>query len=124
MKLSGMIALMMAMLLLVNVSLAQDAEESPGAADTRGCIPASELEQSSEGESGPDDEGSSENPANLPVCDENQVDEAGAEEPADVPESATDDESIEDIDDEEFGREFEPTDEISEDYPVPLPSDI
>ena len=96
------------------------AQESTGEAneapeEIRDCIPASEVEQSDDEESGP----SGEEDSQLPLCEE-EIPEAEAEEtPPDEEEVADeeDDLPIEDVD-------IEPEDEISEDYPVPLPSDI
>ncbi len=106
-------------------ALAQDdpATGSEEASAERDCIPASEAEQSSDAESGPDVDGG------LPICPEQDSPESSDEQgdsarEAPDPEEQPGEGPGDDIDDEEFGREFEPTDEISEDYPVPLPSDI
>ena len=101
---------------------AQDGAEA--AADSiaeRKCIPADEAEQSTGADSGPSEEGDSEEDGMaLPVCEE-------ADPAAPVPDEDTSGEETANAEqmDIDPGQEFEvdPEDEISEDYPVPLPSD-
>jgi hypothetical protein len=123
-------------LLLLTAWMAAFAQESPRESadantpdvdENRTCIPAAEAEQASSGESGPSEEGELDDGApTLPICGESEVADT-SEEPAaeEVEESATDGDSEEDFAEiDDGGQEFEPGEEISEDYPVPLPSDI
>lgn len=116
------------MLLLLGIwamAIAQappDQEPAP-AADAGGqalpCVPATDAPQASAGKSGPL-EGQTEGagPAAVP-CEEQAAEAPGepdAGQEASVEEDPDVEASVEDV--------FEPGDEISEDYPVPLPADI
>lgn len=123
------VVLLMMMTAIFTSVMAQEndpaAQADPG---ERECIPAAEAEQSSGEESGPTGEQDGDADAALPTCEELAAGEAETDDvpppaPAE-PDDETGDGPGDDVDDEDFGREFEPTDEISEDYPIPLPSDI
>lgn len=119
--------------LTVNFVLAQENGETSDSETTeeRICIPAEEAEQSAGEESGPSEEGTvKEEETALPVCDEVLSEGAtpgdtGVEEES-TPEDPESEEEEGISDDFDPSQEFEvdPEDEISEDYPVPLPSDI
>ena len=104
---------------------AQEGEDAPDATtdETRECIPAEEAEQSSGDESGPSEEGDDENAEpDLPICEDEAADDP-IEEPAEAEPEPEEEEIGEDVNPEE-DFEVNPEDEISEDFPVPLPSDI
>ena len=101
-----------------------DAGTQASAAD-EACIPASETSQAPSDESGPSQEdGVEDSVPNTDACEEplerpetpvETVVESGVE-------SGPQDSVEENFNDQDV--EFEPDEQISEDYPVPLPSDI
>ena len=118
-----LVSLAVSVMLLAGHAYAQDDEESASAieAEERTCIPADEVEQSSGAESGLSQEG--EDSTELPLCEEPEAEEVA---PETEPQAAGSEEELQMGDDIDPSQEFEvdPEDEISEDYPVPLPSDI
>ena len=100
-----------------------DSSEQVPVAD-EACIPDSETSQAPGDESGPSEDGGTDASAqDTEACEEQPETPATPVEP--VTESGPQD-IVEDnfYDEESAGQEFEPEEEISEDYPVPLPADI
>lgn len=128
--------LLLLMLLALVAFQAKAQDENASEAAERTCIPADEVEQATSGESGPSEQGTVEtDEAGLPVCEEEVEEPRPESEPGpdseQEPEPATDEGDESDTDETESGEidpeeefEVDPEDEISEDYPVPLPSDI
>lgn len=115
-----------ASLFLVTGVCAQESDEATGLSEDEApeCVPAEEAGQSPGQESGPSGEGTGEaSEAALPVCEEEEQAEPLPDETSSEDESDEEAGADEDIDPEE-DFEVSPEDEISEDYPVPLPSDI
>lgn len=114
----------------VSVLYAQESADSAleNDADDRGCIRADEGEQALDAQSGPAEEGSAGNDG-LELRDCEEEDSVAAVEDEVMPEAVPPEADTDEIDDEaeidpEPEFEVDPEDEISEDYPVPLPSDI
>jgi hypothetical protein len=108
----------------------EQAAEAAAVGQNVPCVPAAEVPKASEGQSGPLKKVSEDAPAAPEPCEEEVPDATlGAETTLeDVPgDSAS---GIEADKQQTTGAEvagdevFKPVDEISEDYPVPLPSDI
>jgi hypothetical protein len=113
----------------VAIAQAPTGEEQAAGADAeeqiQPCVAASDAPQAPAGESGPlEGQPKNDGPASVP-CEELETEEQlAADGPGEIdagPESVVEpDPDFEATADEEF----DPDDEISEDYPVPLPSDI